>query len=188
MTFTEWEFGYFQKQTNHYNCVTFLLLYSHPCVDREDGQTSKAEKSPFRRCWEVYHATSGFLSVALGIGQVSSVWVHWGKGYIVCVQRRGWRWPVYVRMAIAKLMLCVRGKTALKPSSFYFYMPGHTGGVSGGATICSVGHLVCLRPGLGGNLCRPWSGLHHLQDTSGSEERGFLNHSRIHSSLIHNSN
>lgn len=65
----------------------FLSGIFHPCVDRENGQTPKEEKSVYRRCWEVYHATSGFLSIALGLGQVtlgvflvappSVVWVVW---------------------------------------------------------------------------------------------------------------
>ena len=43
---------------------------SHPCVDKENGQTPKEDKSVYRRCWEVYHATGGFISIALGLMQV----------------------------------------------------------------------------------------------------------------------
>ena len=55
----------------HLHCLYgHCFKCSHPCVDRENGQTPKEEKSVYRRCWEVYHATSGFLSIALGLGQV----------------------------------------------------------------------------------------------------------------------
>jgi hypothetical protein len=65
----------------------FLNGIFHPCVDRENGQTPKEDKSVYRRCWEVYHATSGFLAVAIGLGEVTlgvflvvapfEVWVTW---------------------------------------------------------------------------------------------------------------
>lgn len=52
-----------------------LPVCSHPCVDRENGQIPKEEKTAYRRCWEVYHATSGFLSIGLGLGQVYT-WIY----------------------------------------------------------------------------------------------------------------
>lgn len=48
----------------------YSLSCSHPCVEKEDGKTPEDEKGPFRRCWEIYHATSGFISVAIGLVQV----------------------------------------------------------------------------------------------------------------------
>lgn len=74
----------------------FLNGIFHPCVDRENGKTMSEEKTKYRRCWEIYHATSGFLSIALGLGQVTlgvflvvapfEVWVTWcalGLAWIV---------------------------------------------------------------------------------------------------------
>ena len=43
---------------------------SHPCVEKEDGKTSSDDKGVYRRCWEIYHGTSGFISIAIGFGQV----------------------------------------------------------------------------------------------------------------------
>ena len=50
----------------------FFSFSSHPCVDKENGKTHKDDKSIFRKCWEVYHAVSGLISIAIGIGQVIS--------------------------------------------------------------------------------------------------------------------
>lgn len=49
----------------------FLSGIFHPCVEREDGETPPEDKSRLRRCWEVYHAVSGFLAIAIGLGQVT---------------------------------------------------------------------------------------------------------------------
>ena len=35
-------------------------------MDKEDGTTHKDDKSVFHRCWEVYRAVSGLISVAIG--------------------------------------------------------------------------------------------------------------------------
>ncbi len=45
--------------------------HSHPCVDKEDGKTPPEEKTAYHKCWELYHAISGFLTIAIGLGQVS---------------------------------------------------------------------------------------------------------------------
>ena len=53
---------------------------SHPCVEKENGKTPSSDKSRLRKCWEVYHAVSGFLSVAVGLGQVSTTLMGLVKG------------------------------------------------------------------------------------------------------------
>ena len=49
---------------------THIHAHSHPCVEREDGRTLSEDKSRYRLCWEIYHAISGIIAVAIGIGQV----------------------------------------------------------------------------------------------------------------------
>ena len=39
-------------------------------MDKENGKTPRKEKTSYRKCWEVYHAASGFIAVAIGLGQV----------------------------------------------------------------------------------------------------------------------
>jgi len=65
----------------------FLNGIFHPCVEREDGRTLSEDKSRYRLCWEIYHAISGIIAVAIGIGQVTlgvfliapplTVWAVW---------------------------------------------------------------------------------------------------------------
>ena len=52
--------------------IVFMLPTSHPCVNKENGKTPPNEKSGYRKCWEVYHGASGFISIAVGLGQVRS--------------------------------------------------------------------------------------------------------------------
>lgn len=53
------------------NLTLYFIIFSHPCVDKENGKTDPDEKSAYRRCWEVYHGASGFIAIAVGFGQVS---------------------------------------------------------------------------------------------------------------------
>ena len=39
-------------------------------MDKENGKTPSTDKSAYRKCWEVYHAVSGFITMAVGFGQV----------------------------------------------------------------------------------------------------------------------
>lgn len=48
----------------------FLNGIFHPCVESENGKTPSDEKSVFRKCWEVYHAVSGLVTITIGFGQV----------------------------------------------------------------------------------------------------------------------
>ena len=54
-----------------------MFIPSRPCAAKENGRylEESEKKSTFkykwRQCWEVYHAVSGIISIALGFTQVS---------------------------------------------------------------------------------------------------------------------
>ena len=76
-------------------------------MNKENGKTPYEEKSGCRKCWEVYHGASGFITTLLGLGQVfladynlkhyqltflslgnvGGTFGDWAHGGVVCVGR-----------------------------------------------------------------------------------------------------
>lgn len=63
-----------------------LRTYSHPCVNKENGKTPSKEKTAYRKCWEVYHGASGFITVAIGFGQVGLLQLALASGWYAVLE------------------------------------------------------------------------------------------------------
>ena len=96
-------------------CIIVRCTCSHPCVDRENGQTPKEDKSVYRRCWEVYHATSGFLAVAIGLGEVPNVNIL--SCAHVCVEVAAFSSPFFLALPCARARVLNLVKVPYLPSS-----------------------------------------------------------------------